>query len=138
MWHLDSATVLVDACRGASEGKLAQDQDWQESGFPNLETFVTNFFTGDGGAASTESVRLKLQTPMFVADALLDACRQQLENERTEAENDLKAVSAVRTYMKSFTAEMMKDGEIQRMNIRKALDGVRCTAHIVMEELGRY
>lgn len=120
--------------RSANEGKLEQDKDWQESGFPKLEAFVTSFFTGDSGAASTESVRLKLQTPVFVADALLDACRQQLENERLEAENDLKAVNAVRTYMRNFTEEMMKDGEIQRMNIRKALDAVVARAEDFVDD----
>ncbi len=39
-----------------------------------------------GGASAGESLRLKLQTPLFVSDALLEAARQQLEAERSTAE----------------------------------------------------
>lgn len=39
-----------------------------------------------GGGAAGESLRLKLQTPLFVADALLEAARQQLSSELVTAE----------------------------------------------------
>eukprot|EP00803_Ostreobium_quekettii_P011469 evm.model.scf_3258.1 EVM.evm.TU.scf_3258.1 scf_3258:5409-10103(-) len=120
--------------RNTNDNTLQQDPEWKTSGFPKLEDFITEFFTGESGAASTESVRLKLQTPVFVADALLDACRQQLENERAEAENDLKAVSAVRGYMDNFLSEMKKDGEIQRINIKKALDAVVARAEDFVDD----
>jgi hypothetical protein len=40
-----------------------------------------------GGAAAGESLRLKLQTPLFVADALLEAARAQLASELCTAES---------------------------------------------------
>ena len=38
-----------------------------------------------GGARAGERVRLKLETPLFVADALLEAAQQQLQNELATA-----------------------------------------------------
>ena len=54
------------------------------SRFGELERFVADFLTG--GPAAGESLRLKLQTPLFVADALLDAAGQQLAAERATAQ----------------------------------------------------
>lgn len=59
------------------EGSLAGDPRWQESKFGSLERFMIDFLAG--GAGGSESMRLKLQTPLFVASALLDAARKQLE-----------------------------------------------------------
>ena len=39
-----------------------------------------------GGASAGESLRLKLQTPLFVSDALLEAARTQLAAELATAE----------------------------------------------------
>ena len=41
-------------------------------------------------------VRLKLETPLFVMDALLEAAKQLLANELATAEEEAEAVSMVR------------------------------------------
>jgi len=66
------------------EQSLAGDQNWQRSRFGELEAFMVDFLVG--GASAGESLRLKLQTPLFVSDALLEAARQQLEAELLAAE----------------------------------------------------
>ena len=67
----------------AEAGALATDDRWTESRFGELEAFILEFLMG--GARAGERVRLKLETPLFVTDALLDAARQQLENELATA-----------------------------------------------------
>ena len=42
-------------------------------------------------------MRLKLETPLFVMDALLEAAKQLLANELATAEEEAEAVSMVRT-----------------------------------------
>ena len=66
------------------EQGLARNEHWQRSRFGKLEQFMVDFLVG--GASAGESLRLKLQTPLFVSDALLEAARQQLEAERAAAE----------------------------------------------------
>ena len=65
----------------SSSGQLQKDQRWDASHYGNLEEFIFDYLSG--GASAGESVRLKLQTPLFVADALLQAARKQL-NEQLE------------------------------------------------------
>ncbi len=56
---------------------LVNDSRWARSQFGVLERFMRDFLAG--GAGGSESMRLKLQTPLYVAAALLDAARKQLE-----------------------------------------------------------
>ncbi len=67
------------------EEALGRSQHWAESRFGELELFMVDFLVG--GAAAGESLRLKLQTPLFVSDALLEAARQQLASELCAAES---------------------------------------------------
>lgn len=64
--------------------RLADDGQWQSSRFGQLESFIFDFLCG--GRDSGEAVRLKLQTPLFMADALLEAAGQQLAAELQTAE----------------------------------------------------
>ena len=66
------------------EKSLARDEGWQRSRFGELEAFMVEYLVG--GASAGESLRLKLQTPLFVSDALLEAARQQLQAELSTAE----------------------------------------------------
>ena len=66
------------------EKSLARDESWQRSRFGELEAFMVEYLVG--GASAGESLRLKLQTPLFVSDALLEAARQQLQAELSTAE----------------------------------------------------
>ena len=72
--------------QGALEGSAA----WQRSRFGELERFMVEFLggggPGGGGGGGSESLRLKLQTPLFVADALLDAAARQLAGELATAQ----------------------------------------------------
>ncbi len=85
--------VAINACCAAAgsaaspildEQSLARDQNWQRSRFGELEAFMVDFLVG--GASAGESLRLKLQTPLFVSDALLEAARTQLAAELATAE----------------------------------------------------
>ena len=68
----------------ADPGALVGSGQWAGSRFAELEGFMADFLAGGPGAG--ESLRLKLQTPLFVADALLDAAARQLAAELATAE----------------------------------------------------
>ena len=108
---------------GASS-ELERDDRWRSSRFAPMEEFVAEFFSGQGGAASAESIRLKLQTPLYVADALLNASGRQLKNERFAAEKDVAAAKAVSIQLSQFETEMRRDGRVQQQSIKKLLDKV--------------
>ena len=65
--------------------RLSEDAQWRASRFGQLEDFIFDFLVG-GGRTAAEALRLKLQTPLFVADALLAAAGQQLAAELATAQ----------------------------------------------------
>lgn len=80
-------------------GPLSADPAWAASRFMALESFMLDFLTGCGSAggagsggseAGGESVRLKLQTPIFVAEALLQAAELQLNAELDAANREVR------------------------------------------------
>ena len=73
---------LPAAAPAADPEQLAADPGWRTSRFAELERFMVDFLVGGGGEAS----RLKLQTPLFVADTLLRAAARQLAAELATAE----------------------------------------------------
>ncbi|KAF8065743.1 hypothetical protein HT031_002803 [Scenedesmus sp. PABB004] len=90
---------------------LAEQPGWRGSRFGEFEKFIYDFLVGapgpDGAPAARggEGLRLKLQTPLFVADALMQAAGARLAAEVAAAEGELAALEAV---------EMAKDAEAQR------------------------
>lgn len=120
-----SAKLALQA-KAADSDALEQSSSWSESRFAKLELFMSEFFSGKSvGSFSGESIRLKLQTPLSVAAALVDACKQQLANELDVAEKDLAAANAVRQQLATFADEMSKDSVVQRRSARDILDQVR-------------
>ncbi|KAK9811735.1 hypothetical protein WJX72_009255 [[Myrmecia] bisecta] len=101
------------------DGVLGQDRQWQASRFEALEDFIYQYLVG--GASASESVRLKLQTPLFVADALLEASGRQLANELEVAAEEAEAVKLVQSQLAGFRAEMAKDGAAQQAECRKLI-----------------
>ena len=78
---LSSAGGVLDA---QAESQLERDERWGASRFAGLEQFIYNYLTG--GESAGERVRLKLQTPLYVTDALLEAAEKQMSEELEGAE----------------------------------------------------
>lgn len=70
---------------GESErSQLQSNSGWVDSRFSVLEGFISAYLAG--GASAGEGVRLKLQTPLFVSEALLDTAQKQLSDLLATAE----------------------------------------------------
>ena len=84
---LSTAGGVLDA---QAESQLERDERWGASRFAGLEQFIYNYLTG--GESAGERVRLKLQTPLYVTDALLEAAEKQMSEELEGAEQVQLAV----------------------------------------------
>eukprot|EP00198_Chlamydomonas_reinhardtii_P000476 XP_001689811.1 predicted protein [Chlamydomonas reinhardtii] len=111
----------------AMEAALSNSRDWAVSNFSELERNVSNFLVGKG-AGGGEGVRLKLQTPLFVADALLGAAGRQLETDLAAARAELEGVQLVGRQLGRFRAEMEKDAAAQRAALQPVLAEVLARA----------
>lgn len=74
-----AAEYCAGALQTSNNGQLQQDGRWDASHYGNLEQFIYDYLTG--GTSAGETVRLKLQTPLFVAEALAQAAHRQLTDE---------------------------------------------------------
>jgi hypothetical protein len=78
--------------------------------FGEFEKFIYDFLVGSEAAASGaggslhggEGLRLKLQTPLFVADALMEAARVRLEAQTAAAKRELSSLESVRQQLARF------------------------------------
>ncbi|KAL4458908.1 hypothetical protein ABPG75_013773 [Micractinium tetrahymenae] len=144
--------ILGDSSEGngqlsaAQAAELAANPAWQRSGFESLERFIFEFLTGgaqggagangsSGGRAGAESVRLKLESPLFVADALLSAAEQQLSQELAVARQDAATVSLVRSQLAAFRREMEKEGQLQREEVARQVAATTKKAAAVVDSM---
>jgi hypothetical protein len=106
--------------------QLGTKPDWLSSGFQEFERFMLDFLVGSGGSGQQggEGLRLKMQTPLAVADALMAACRQQLASEAAAVKQELAALMQVRNQLLRFSREVERDSEAQRQACGKAMGGV--------------
>ena len=95
---------LAGPLESSGSGQLQKDQRWDASHYGNLEQFIYDYLVG--GASAGESVRLKLQTPLFVADAILQAAQRQLVEELQTATQARPHVSAVHSLLLMFVCSL--------------------------------
>lgn len=102
---------------------LSTSQQWKSSRFENLESHVRDFLLGGtNGDGTSQSLTLKLQTPLFVAEALMDACKTQLESELAVLKQDEESVAMVANQLKLFRDEMGKEAKVQKAEITQQTD----------------
>jgi hypothetical protein len=71
--------------------------------FGEFEKFIYDFLVGtEPSAGGGEGLRLKMQTPLYVADALMEAARLRLQGELSAAEGELSALEAVKRQLQRF------------------------------------
>ncbi|GLI66055.1 hypothetical protein VaNZ11_009770 [Volvox africanus] len=128
-----SSAVAAATDPEALEAVLASSPDWRSSNFGELERQVSNFLIG-GGEGGGEGVRLKLQTPLFVADALLGAAGRQLAVDLEASRAELQGVKLVGRQLAKFRGEMEKDAASQRAALQEVLSEVLVRAERFVDE----
>jgi len=115
----DAVTGVLDTLDASS---LESDPDWVASRFNDLEQFLVLFLGGGDGAG--EVVRLKLSTPLSVADALLEAAGRLLAQELKVARDDLRSVESMREGVAAFRSEMADDSAAQVSRVGDTIEGM--------------
>ena len=118
----DNINVLTSSERSY----LANLDSWKASRFGTLEKHIRDFLLGGATAAATtvpsESLKLKLQTPLFVADALINASKTQLETELSVLRRDEESVRMISSQLDAFRDEMSKEAKVQKAEIIQQTD----------------
>ncbi|XP_008783174.2 probable transmembrane GTPase FZO-like, chloroplastic [Phoenix dactylifera] len=88
-----------------SEEVLLNDPGWMSSRFYELENFLFSFLDGSTDTGM-ERVRLKLETPIGIADRLLTSCDRLMKKEYENASEDLISIKEVVSSVKEYAVKM--------------------------------
>jgi len=115
---------------------LTKDQEWMDSGFGAAEEWITSFLAGSGDSAG-EAMRLKLNTPLAVATALLESCARSLEADSLAAQAEVEAAATARAQSLSFRLEMVKDSGVQQRRVGRLVEGATLRAEALIDRILR-
>ncbi|XP_029121552.1 probable transmembrane GTPase FZO-like, chloroplastic isoform X2 [Elaeis guineensis] len=87
------------------EEVLLNDPRWMSSRFYELENFLFSFLDGSTDTGM-ERVRLKLETPIGIADRLLTSCDRLMKKEYENANEDLISIKEVVSSAKEYAVKM--------------------------------
>jgi len=153
------ALAAKEEAAAAGGAPLAASPAWAASRFAPLEAFVASFVAAGAGAAADgdavtaaaalapavdapdapgagaragEGARLKLDTPLYVASALLAAAATSLDARVASADADAGAVAAVAAQVAAFGDGMRRDGGAQRAAAARVVgDGLAAALTVV-------
>ncbi|XP_072958810.1 probable transmembrane GTPase FZO-like, chloroplastic isoform X2 [Typha angustifolia] len=87
------------------EKVLFDDPGWTTSRFYELEKFLYSFLDGSTDTGM-ERVRLKLETPIAIADRLLNSCERVVKKEHENAIQNLTSIKDVVSSAKEYAVKM--------------------------------
>lgn len=136
---------------GSPPPPLASHPAWAPSGFGALEGFIASLLPDSAaslrapppstGAHSpsqpppvSPALRLKLSTPLSLADALLQAAVASLAEAGAAADAEAAAASAALAQMTPFRAAMERDAATQRARVTSLIDGAVVRAEKWLDE----
>ncbi|CAN1729173.1 Probable transmembrane GTPase FZO-like, chloroplastic, partial [Linum perenne] len=133
----ESVTVYPVSARSALEAKLSTldlasihtESQWGTGKFYELEKFLYSFLDGTT-RTGMERMRLKLETPIRIAERLLSACDASVKQDCRLARQDVAYATEIVDSLKEYTAKMENESISWR---RKALSLIDATKIRVLD-----
>lgn len=127
------AKLLASAnVREKNEEHLIDHSHHRTSGFYDLEEFLFSFLDGST-STGIERIKLKLETPIRIAEQLLRACQMLTMQDYQQAKKDLKSVNELLGSVKDYAHKMESESILWK---RKTLSMVytffyTCVMHLI-------
>lgn len=102
------------------EEALFRDSRWMSSQFYELEKFLFNLLDGTT-ESGLERVKLKLETPLTIADRLLSSCQALAKQEYENASEDLISITGILSSIKDYSAKIESESVTWRKSITSAV-----------------
>ncbi|EFJ14423.1 hypothetical protein SELMODRAFT_445893 [Selaginella moellendorffii] len=128
--NIEAAMIFPISARKALHAKvkakqlesknLERDPLWTASGFDKLEQYVLDFLGGSSDAGA-ERIRLKLETPIGIAAALLSAARKQVEADAENNEVDRKVLDEMEDQFTSYKQLLGTNVDLQVQRVITAV-----------------
>lgn len=97
---------------GEYDGQLMTNSNWKISNFSELEKYLYSFLDGST-STGIERMKLKLGTPLGIAEQLLSSCRKNVREEHQKTKQELESMNKFVLGVKEY-AQKMKSESISR------------------------
>ncbi|KAL7112885.1 hypothetical protein ACP275_04G029000 [Erythranthe tilingii] len=139
MLNAEQVTLYTVSARSALEAKLSAFSGVQKqenilntqypgaNNFSDLEKYLYSFLdpsTSNG----IERMKLKLETPVKIAEQLLCACQKLVREEKQQAEQDLVSVNNILSSIKEYALKMESDSISWKRQIMSLIDNAQARA----------
>lgn len=100
---------------------LVSDSRWRVGSFYKLEKFLYSFLDGST-SMGMERIKLKLETPIGIAERLVSSCETVLRQDYEDANQDLNTVLGIVSSVKEYAIKMERDSISWRRKILSLVD----------------
>lgn len=100
------------------------DSRWRTSSFNELEKFLYSFLDGST-STGMERMKLKLETPIGIAERLLSACETLVRRDSQYAKQDLASVNEIVSSVKKYAMRMENESISWRRQILSLIDATK-------------
>ncbi|XP_074573817.1 putative transmembrane GTPase FZO-like, chloroplastic [Curcuma longa] len=118
------------------EEALFSDGRWMSSQFYELEKFLFSLLDGTT-ESGLERVKLKLETPLAIADRLLSSCQALVKQEYETASEDLISITGILSSVKDYSAKIESESVTWRKSITSAVETAKSRALKLTDSLLR-
>lgn len=132
--NAEHVTIYPVSARSALEAKLSassefekeyndlstSDSHWKSSSFDEFEEFLYSFLDGST-SNGIERMKLKLGTPVAIAERLLSSCETLVRQDCRSAKEDLESINDIVSSVKDYAMKMENESISWR---RRALSSV--------------
>lgn len=106
-----SASLALQAKLSASgigkdyESSITDSSHWRASRFSEFENFLYSFLDGSA-STGMERMKLKLETPIGIAERLFSSCETLVRQDIQYAERDLASINEIVSSVKEYAVKM--------------------------------
>ncbi|CAH1447406.1 unnamed protein product [Lactuca virosa] len=105
LFPVSARSALKRKLSTISEGNVDKDSYWETTSFYELEKFLYSFLDVST-STGTERIKLKLETPIAIAEQLLSASQKLVERECQQAKKDLVSIDELISSVKDYASKM--------------------------------
>ncbi|XP_042517367.1 probable transmembrane GTPase FZO-like, chloroplastic isoform X2 [Macadamia integrifolia] len=128
--NTEHVTLYPVSARAALEAKLSgpsdveKESDWRTNSFYELEKFLFSFLDGSTNNGM-ERMKLKLETPISIADRLLSTCDELARQSCESANQDLVSVNKIITGVQVYAMKLESESLSWRRQTLSLVDNAK-------------
>eukprot|EP00889_Picochlorum_renovo_P008177 jgi/Picre1/35207/NNA_002669.t1 len=114
---VQGAKAIPVSAKRATEAKVECRYAMGDEGSGVLTPVEQEYLSGSQKWKSSRFENLESHTPLFVAEALMDAAQKQLQSELDVLRQDAESIQLVQSQLNTFRDDMTKEAKLQRAEI---------------------